>query len=175
MTDAVTDSTVLIYLTKLGELSLLRALFDDVLVPVRVYHEVVTRGRDEGYRDALAVDIATEDDLEVAELAGDVRQTADRIRNESSLGSGEAAAIAIALDRNARCLTDDHAARTTATAMGVEVGGTIFVLLAALDSGRLSIDEYLELVDLLSESGFRMSASLYRRAVDAGKSIAADR
>lgn len=175
MTAAVTDSTVLIYLTRLGELSLLRTVFEDILVPEPVYDEVVVRGRSEGYRDAMAIDAATDEHLEVVELAADVQAVADRVREKASLGSGEAAVIAVAADQDARCLTDDHAARSTATAMDVKVGGTIFVLLSALEAGVLSLDEYLELLDALSESGFRMSASLYRRAIDAGESMVADR
>lgn len=174
MTSVVTDSTVLIYLTRLGELSLLGKLFGPILVPEAVYEEVVVRGRSEGYRDAIAVEDAAEDDLTVATLSDEVQDTANRIRDDSALGRGEAAAIALARDQEARCLTDDHAARTTATAMGVEVGGTIFVLLAGLDAGVKSIDDYLELIDTLSDSGFRMSASLYRRAIEAGEYLATE-
>lgn len=70
-----------------------------------------------------------------------------------------------------RCLTDDHAARTTAESIGVPVGGTIFVLLEALDRGRLSKAAYVSRIDRLADGGFHMSASLYRRAIDAGDEI----
>ena len=48
----VTDSTVLIYLAKLDDLSYLDELFDSGYVPETVYEEVVTRGRKEQYADA---------------------------------------------------------------------------------------------------------------------------
>lgn len=174
MRAAVADATVLIYLAKLGELDRLERRFDAVLVPAAVHEEVVERGRAEGYRDALAVEAAADDGLEVVSLADDVAATAERLRDTADLGRGEAAAIALAQARAARCLTDDHAARTTAAAVGVEVGGTIYVLLDALDAGTLSYDEYVRLIDGLSDAGFRMSASLYRRALDAGEAIVAD-
>jgi len=72
MTDAVADSTVLVYLAKLGELGHLREQFETVLVPEAVYAETVERGRVEGYADALAIDEATGTFLEVSGLsAGD--------------------------------------------------------------------------------------------------------
>lgn len=171
----VTDSTVLIYLAKLGELRLLDRLFDDVTAPAVVYEEVVTRGREERYADALAVDEAADGFLAVTPVEAEGEAVADRadsVRESAGLGRGESAAIALALARDARCLTDDHAARTTAESLGVAVGGTIFVLLEALDAGVYSFEEYRAEVDALTENGFRMDAALYRQAVEAGREIA---
>lgn len=169
MTTAVADATVLIYLAKLGELSLLADAFETVHVPEAVYTEVVDRGRSAGYRDAMAVDEAMGDTLILAE---DV--DADRVaelQDVGGLGRGEAAAIALAAELDARCLTDDHAARSTATALGVSVGGTLYVLLDGLERGAYGFDGYVDRLDRLTESGFRIDASLYRRAVEAGRAV----
>lgn len=171
MRTVVVDATVLIYLAKLGELDLLETLFEAVFVPDAVYEEVVERGQAEGYRDALAVAAATDDDLDVIALSDDLVQAADRVQETAGLGRGEAATIALARRRGARCLTDDHAARTTAESLDVEVGGTVFVLLEALADGQLTADTYVTRIDELSDSGFRMSAALYRRAIEAGEKI----
>ncbi|WP_231185574.1 hypothetical protein [Haladaptatus sp. DYF46] len=167
----VTDATVLIYLGKLGELDRLDSRFDRILVPAAVYEEVVTRGHEERYSDALSVEQASESFLAVRSLEDDTKQRAERIRASAQLGRGESEAIALALAENARCLTDDHAARTTAESLGAEVGGTIFVLLESLDSGTIGFEEYVSLLDDLTDNGFRMSASLYRRAVEAGREL----
>ena len=174
MTTAVADATVLISLSKIGNLELLEATFEDVLVPDGVYAEVVERGRDEGYSDALAVDEATGAFLSVSSIPDDLEERVADVRASSGLGRGEAEAIVLARERTARCLTDDHAARTTADALGVPVGGTIYVLLEALASGLVSFDEYVSCLDELTDRGFRMSASLYRTAVDAGREIDAE-
>lgn len=171
MRSVVADSTVLIYLAKLGDLDLLCELFDPVLAPEAVYDEVVKRGHEAGYPDALAVEEATDDCLEIVARTDDVGQVAEQLQETANLGDGEVAAIALAQRRGVRCLTDDHAARTTAESLGVDVGGTLFVLLEARTTGRLTADEYVARIDELSDSGFRMSASLYRRAIEAGTNL----
>ncbi|HET7323924.1 MAG TPA: hypothetical protein VFJ06_06305 [Halococcus sp.] len=167
----VADATVLIYLAKLDRLELLDTLFDRVLVPEAVYEEVVTRGREQRYADALAIDDATDDFLCMQSLSGDATDHTGDIEESTNLGNGEVAAIALALCEDARCLTDDHAARLCAESLGVAVGGTIYVLLEALQTDRVSHDKYIELLEALDEKEFRMSARLYRQAVEAGEEI----
>lgn len=170
MTTAVADASVLIYLAKLGELSLLADAFESVLVPEAAYTEVVERGRSAGYRDAMAVDEAMGGTLVLAEDV-DAGRVAE-LQDAGGLGRGEAAAIALAAERTARCLTDDHAARSTATSLGVTVGGTLYVLLDGLERGTYGFDGYVGRLDRLTESGFRIDASLYRDAVEAGREVA---
>ena len=167
----ITDATVLIYLGKLGELDRLDALFDRVFVPEGVYEEVVVRGREDQYSDALSVEQATESFLSIRSLEDDTKARADEIAESAGLGRGESEAIALSLAEHARCLTDDHAARTTAEALGTDVGGTIYVFLESLDADDIGFDEYVSLLDDLTDNGFRMSASLYRRAVEAGREL----
>lgn len=167
MTAVVVDSTVLIFLARLGDLEFLPRLFDDVLVPEPVYDEVVETGREQGYSDALAIEEALDAFGAVTALPAAATGHAERLREAAALGRGEAAAIALARVHDARCLTDDHAARTTAESMGVAVGGTIYVLLEAVATGALSTDDYESRIDSLADGRFRMSASLYRRAMAA--------
>lgn len=167
----VTDATVLIYLAKLGDLSSLDELFEDVAVSERVYEEVVTRGREEQYADALSVESAADQFLDVRSLSSKMRERATEIQQSAGLERGECTAIALAEAEDARCLTDDHAARKTAESLGVPVGGTIYVHLESLDRGHISYEEYVDKLDDLTDNGFRMSASLYRRAVEAGEEL----
>jgi predicted nucleic acid-binding protein len=168
----ITDATVLIYLVKLGYLDHLDGLFDSANVSETVYEEVVTRGHKEQYADALPIKEATDRFLDVRTLSGETEARADEIQDSSGLERGECTAIALAEKENARCLTDDHAARKTAESLGVEVGGTIYVLLEALDREQISFEKYVSKLDDLTDNGFRMSASLYRKAVQAGEDLA---
>lgn len=168
----VADATVLIHLARLDRLFLLDGLFESVLVPGAVYEEVVETGREEGYGDALAVDDAIGEVLSLRSLSDETGRRAEDVQESADLGPGEAEAIALALDSDARCLTDDHAARTTAGSLGAPVGGTIYVLLEGFDAGELTREAYVDALEALDESGFRMSARLYRRAVEAGAEIA---
>jgi predicted nucleic acid-binding protein len=167
----VTGTTVLIYLAKLGDLGYLDDCFEHAFVPQPVYDEAVTQGREERYADAMTIDDACGEFLTVRSLSEETTNRAARIMESAGLGRGESAAIAFALERDARCLTDDHAARKTVESLGAEVGGTIFVLLSALSDGRISFEEYVASLDDLTDEGFRISASLYRRAVEAGREL----
>lgn len=167
----ITDATVLIYLAKLGDLDYLDELFEGANVSEVVYEEVVTRGHEEQYADALPIKEATDQFLDVRTLPDETEARADEIQESSGLERGECTAIALAEKENARCLTDDHAARKTAESLGVEVGGTIYVLLQALDCEQISFEKYESKLDDLTDNGFRMSASLYRKAVQAGEDL----
>lgn len=174
MSDVVVDSTVLIYLAKLGQLERLQELFNRVFVPEAVYTEVVEEGHEAGYGDAFAVEAAIEDFCQVIPVPSELTQAIEQFQETAGLGQGEAVAIGLAREHDARCLSDDHAARSTAESVGVDVGGTIFVLLEALSKGDLTVDEYVAQIDELADSGFRMDASLYRRALEAGTEIDPD-
>lgn len=167
----VADATVLISLAKIGHLELLDQLFPTVRVPEAVYEECVDRGRAEGYRDAIAIDAAFERGLMRHRLDEKSSTSARQFKESADLGAGEAAAIAASVELGVRCLTDDHAARQTAQAMGVDVGGNIYVLLSGLDEGILTPDSYLDAIDALTDEGFRMNASLYRQAIEAGRTL----
>lgn len=172
MSRAVADATVLIYLARLGDLHMLDELFESIVVPDSVYEEVVHRGHEEGYSDAIAVEDAVESFLDIRSLEGDTDDCATRLRETTNLGTGEVAALALAANGDARCLTDDHAARRTAESLDINVGGTIYVFLRALRRDNISFQGFETRLDALDEAGFRMSAELYRRAIEAGEELA---
>lgn len=167
----ITDSTVLIYLARLGNLDYLNRLFDDVQISKTVYEEAVTRGEKEEYADALPIKEATNRFIDTQALSKETEMRADEIQKSSGIDRGECTAIALAEKEDARCLTDDHAARQTAKSLGIDIGGTIYVLLEALDKGRISFEEYVNELDNLTDNGFRMSANLYRRAIEEGEDL----
>jgi uncharacterized protein len=55
------------------------------------------------------------------------------------LGAGEAEAMALAAQRRCRVILDDHQARSAATRIGVEVIGTVGVLLLAKRNGLIPV------------------------------------
>lgn len=170
---AVTNATPCIYLAKLGRLDTLRDCFEEVVIPEPVYEEVVVEGRDAGYPDAIIVEKACEEWLERRSVTDKDRERVSDLQNSADLGRGETAVIVLGDRIDAtRCLIDDHAARQTARALGIPVGGTIFVLLESLKRDSLSLEEYQQAINDLHQVGFRMSAELYRRAMDAGRDIA---
>jgi predicted nucleic acid-binding protein len=65
----VSNSIVLIYLAKIGKLSLLKKLFKEVIIPAEVFKEVVTIGKEHLHPDAFVIEVAVEDGwIEVKEI-----------------------------------------------------------------------------------------------------------
>lgn len=121
----VADAGPIIHLSLIGRVDLLAALYGRVLVPTAVYKEVVQAG--------AGLPGSTElRDAPWAEVA-EYSPVADLPKTLSSrLHSGEAAALRLALSRRADLvLSDDRQARTAARELGLQVIGTLGVLVEA--------------------------------------------
>jgi uncharacterized protein len=80
------------------------------------------------------------------------------------LGRGESEAIALAAERRCRVILDDHQARAAAARLGVEVIGTIGILLRGKQEGV--VDSVRPWLDALETGGFRVDARLRDRALE---------
>ena len=124
----IADSSALVALSVCQVLPLLETLFKQVYVPEAVYKEVTYKGKPE------------------AKLLKDYLQTRIKsvhiedhpIKNTSSLGAGELEAIALYMGISADLLIiDDARAKKVAYANGLEVMGSIGVLLFAKENGLI--------------------------------------
>ena len=122
----VPDAGPLIYLGGAGQLELLRVMFERVVVPQVVYDEVVVAGAGE----VGAKEVAAASWIEVE------RVDADRDLLPL-LDAGEAAAIPLAERLHAVLLCDDADARAEARRRGLQIIGTLGVLLRARRDGHL--------------------------------------
>ena len=118
---AVSDAGPLIHLDEIDSLELL-STFDVLLLPETVYTEIEAGGVPDGLG-ALSYELVEAD----TSRAG-----------TEELDAGERAAIAVAEERGVVLLTDDLAARETASDAGTEVHGSIGVI--ALGYGRGLLD-----------------------------------
>ena len=154
----VSNTSVLIGLSTIGQLCLLRAVFPEgVLIPDAVWREVVVEG--EGR--AGAHDVSTATWISVQRVRMEAMVTLLR----SELDAGEAEAIALAQEVEADVvLLDERDARRAAMRLGLKVLGTVGLLIEAKRSGRLSsVREQLDA--LQNRAKFRLSRRLYERAL----------
>ncbi len=162
----VSNSTVLIYLAKIGKLSLLEKLFGEVTIPGEVFNEVVIRGTENQHPDAFLIETAIEEGwIQVKEIE------VIRKLEEFGIDPGEAQAISLAKSLDVPILLDQTHARIAAKALGLKPRGTIFVLLAALRKKLLTYKEYQNSLEELVKAGFRMSDEVYLSAVRMGSEI----
>ena len=152
----VINASPLIFLGNAGRLDLLRATgFSRIIVPQAVFDEVTATQ----HSDRAAASLTEYDWIErVAPI--DVSPTI----TEWDLGSGESAVIAVALGiAGARPVIDDLAARRCALALGLDVIGTLGVVIAAHRSGR--IEDARQVLLEIRAAGMWLSDAVIERAL----------
>jgi predicted nucleic acid-binding protein len=155
MPGAITNTSPVLYLGRIGALGWLPQIFDSVWIPSAVIDEL-DQGRVRG--------------VDVPSLTGfPWLKTVDPASTPSEwltldLGSGELAAMALALENPERViLLDDALARRAARAAGLTTWGTLRILLEAKTS-RL-VPTVAPFVDRLAASGMWMSPEIRRRVL----------
>jgi uncharacterized protein len=153
----VADTSPLLYLSRIGRLGLLHALYGQVVVPTTVWHEAVLARPDAAGVEFLlsAAAIVVSDQ---AERAGLERAL------EELLDTGEAAAITLAQLMHADLLLiDERKGRRVARERGLAVRGTLGVLIEARRAGHLQT--LRAAIDELMAAGFRIAPVLVKEAL----------
>ncbi len=145
----VSNSSVIIALAKICYLYLLEKLFGEILVPEAVWKEITVEGKP-GYEKIVRAKFIS------LKKVGDTRLVA---LLEEFIDTGEAEAIALALERGADLLLiDDRDARNLAKRLGLQVMGTLGVIALAKYKGL--IPKAKPIIDRLIESGFWISRNI---------------
>ncbi len=145
----VSNSSVVIALTRICRLDLLEKLFGEILVPEAVWQEVAVKGKPGSEK------IMRADFIRVRKVSD--KKLATLLKN--LIDEGEAEAITLALEANADLLlVDDRDARSLAKRLGLQVMGTLGVIALAKYEGL--IPEAKPVVEKLVESDFWMSKKI---------------
>lgn len=106
--------------------------------------------------------------LAVQRLTPSAAADAAMLRTSGMLDAGEAEAVVLARQLMARwLLTDDAAARVIAVQMGLEVHGSLGVVLGAAADGALTYDEASRALTALFETSLWISSRVRREALSA--------
>lgn len=147
---AIVNATPLISLALLDRLDILRALFDQVIVPTAVYDEVVTNAL--GRPGAVLIRCA--DWLQV--MTPSAVPTIEPML--LGLDTGETQVLLLAREMNPDwVLIDERLARRVAHSMDLPVKGTLGILLAGVLAGQLSKEEALDSMERLVQNGIRIA------------------
>lgn len=134
----VSDSTCLIGLERIGELHILPALFDPIMIPPKVEREFGNK-----FAWLQTENITSRSLVAALRLVVDV---------------GEAEAIALASEKSCLLISDDKQVRSAAKRLGVAVIGTVGVLVRAKQSGVIT--ELKSILDDLELNNFFISQAL---------------
>ena len=135
----VSDTTPLISLLKISRLDLLEKLFGEVLIPSAVFNELTT---DERFQ-LEANQIRQEKFIVVKEVNN--LESVSILKRATGLDQGESEAIVLTDELNAELLLMDEAkGRNVSSQMGLQIMGTIGILMAAYEEHELTSNEVKE-------------------------------
>jgi predicted nucleic acid-binding protein len=159
---AIADSTPLIWLSKIGKISLLEKLYKQVIIPHEVYNEVVTFGLQQGYSDAIVVKDSIKKGWIKVQTLNDTQTERSQmiVEHAEELHLGEVQAIILAQTYNALLLMDESSGRAFAETWGLKVHGTIYVILQGLRKSIQTKEEAMMAIYSLVEKGFRIEPSI---------------
>ena len=153
MLKAISNTSPLLYLYRIEAINWLPELFDEVWIPEAVKNELLA-GRSKGY------DVPNPEEYPWLSVVDPKSMPSEWLALD--LGIGEIAAMALALENPKRIvLLDDMLARRTAQVAGLQVWGTLKVLLEAKSHGL--VDKIEPYITKLSESGMWVSAEVRQR------------
>jgi len=156
----VFDATPLIHLAKAGLAPMIVALDGEKYTVPAVFDEVVTKGMELDYSDALGTASLVE--RGVLKVKAPQRKTTDAlVRLHKDVHAGETEVIVLAKEMNATAVIDDRVARTVAKIEGVRVEGSYGLILRAAARGSISSEEAEAALGRLVASGWRCDAELY--------------
>ena len=152
---SISNTSPILNLAIVGQLSLLREQFGEVRIPTAVLGELRVEENLPGSR-------SVEEALEAGWLQ--VEEVQDQALSQvlqRDLDRGEAEAIVLALQVKAeRVLLDEREGRRVAKSLGLKVTGVLGILLRARREGRLaSLQKAMD--ELREQAGFRIGAELY--------------
>ena len=140
----VSDTTPLISLLKISRLDLLEKLFGEVLIPSAVFNELTT---DERFQ-LEANQIRQEKFIVVKEVNN--LESVSILKRATGLDQGESEAIVLT---DELLLMDEAKGRNVSSQMGLQIMGTIGILMAAYEEHELTSNEVKECIDGLKRAG----------------------
>lgn len=157
----ISDTTPLISLMKIGQLDLIHQLFGEVQIPEAVFQELVSNRRfpEESrlIRESAFIRTVAVRDTRAVEL----------LCRSAGLDLGESEAIILSDSDNADLLLmDESRGRRVARQMGIQIMGTIGMLITAYKEEVLSKEEILKCVDILKYSGRHIDNKLYSQLLE---------
>ena len=163
----ISDTSPLIWLTKAGKITLLKELFEEVIIPQEVYIEAVEKGLQHGFIDALIIkECVNQGWIKLSKLNPKDHSIIQKISEHAfEIHLGEAQAIILAHQTNTLLLMDESTGRAFAEAYGLKVKGTIYVIMCALRKGLINKTQAKETVLMMISKGFRLEPNLLARLI----------
>ena len=162
----VLNATPLIYPSRSGGLQILKSLNTRIYTPKAVYEEVVVEGRRLGKPGADLVDLYVQEGLITVRSPKMKLKLSSKVAGASResdwpVDEGEADVLALAQELDCTAIIDEQVGRNLAKLQGIEVHGTVYLLMLAHNNGALTEDQTLAMFKRIVAEGWRISVEDY--------------
>ena len=166
MNKIVSNATPLIYLAKIKKYSLLKSLFGKIIISQEVKIEIVDEGKKLKQQDELLI----EREIEVGFI--EVMKVEKLLETSLELELGELSTLSLAKKLKIdEVLIDETLGRSAAGIIGLVPKGTLYVLLKNLKLKEITFDDFLNSLNELLESGFRLKEEIYIKVIEEAKKV----
>jgi hypothetical protein len=153
----ISDTSVINNLAVINQLELLQKLYAQIVIPKAVYEELTLPD----FWVAGASEVQSYDWIQVRSVSND--SLLKRLQQELDIGESEAITLAIELKAEL-ILIDERLARKIVEKWNLRYTGILGILIEAKGQGMISAVKPL-LDSLISEAGFWIASSLYKRVL----------
>ena len=157
----ISDTTPIISLLKINQLELLYHRCGEVQVPDAVYEELISNVKFQKEAEKI---LRAE---YVKKVVVEDKKSVTLLRRATGLDAGESEAIILSDEIKADLLLmDELKGRQVAKQMGLNIMGTVGILMTSFDEELLSAEEIEKCIDVLRSNGRHISEKLYEQLME---------
>lgn len=166
MNNIISDATPLIYLAKIEKISLIKSLYNTIIISSEIKNEIVDEGKRLKEKDAFLIE------KEIKDGFIEVIKVSNYIKPVFKIDKGELSILSLAKELSIKdVLIDEKLARIAAKVEGLTPRGTLFVILKNLKLKLINFDDFLRILNSLLEAGFRLKEEVYLKAIEEARKI----
>ncbi|MFQ6105518.1 MAG: DUF3368 domain-containing protein [Candidatus Hydrothermarchaeaceae archaeon] len=161
----VLNASPLIHISRAGYSWVFKKFKRELVIPRRVFNDVVVRGKEKGTPDAIITEKLVDNKaIEVVEVKDKdylnfIKQLASDFLKP--LHEGEAEVMALARERKAIAIIDESSAREVGKVLKIPIRGSIYLLVLLYKRRLISKEGVMEAFEEMVKTGWRVSPRDY--------------
>jgi predicted nucleic acid-binding protein len=154
----VSDAGPLIHLAQIGQLQLLKNLFNSVIITAKVKNETVDQGIKHGFVDAQIIGKAIQDGwITIEHVSEQLAGSIERLVIGENISQADAETLLMAKNKNAELLVDDKVVADLAKMYGIRIWNTWTILLESLNEDFIEVQDIDKAIDELGKKRHKLS------------------
>ena len=164
----VCDSGPLIYLSRVGQIQLLRELFDSVLIPPSVYRETVQEAKALRKHGVSIIEKAINDGwIQVIDISPSEMDLVKKLAENESIEVEDAEVIFLGKKHSTSLVTNDKWLIKIAVSLGIDAFWTTTLILSAVKKKIISKNQGRKILRKLVLSGMHLRTDVYEAILSA--------